>query len=185
MDFSPNCCATLRLFGPSTSGNGSGARGSLQIVVRFSPPISYGEGSGFQQVTNNGTGTAFFYVAADGTGYSSSSGSVAVTATRGESDFSLAVSPTSPLALRSASGAQLALSGQAAASAGPGGGGAGGGSSCNPECDRLSARCNEDPTSNFPSCYCAAACVCRCAGDTTCEQTNRRGAEGLGTTCSY
>jgi len=68
MDFSSNCCATLRLFGPSTTGNGSNAPGSLQIVVRFAPPIAYGEGSGFQEVTNAGTGTAFFYVAPDGTG---------------------------------------------------------------------------------------------------------------------
>lgn len=57
------------------------------------------------------------------------------------------------------------------------------GNTCNSNaCNGYSQQCNGYTQA---PCYCAAACLCHCSGDTACEQQNRSYASSLGTSCSY
>lgn len=71
-----------------------------------------------------------------------------------------------------------------------GGGTSGGGDSCagasSGPCKGYADQCDRCKVLACQAvCYCAAACVCHYCGDTSCEQSNRKPASDLGTTCSY
>ena len=59
---------------------------------------------------------------------------------------------------------------------GTGGGGGGGGDTCSTKCEGMCTGATPEQ-----SClYCQAACLCRCAGDTSCAEQNARQAAALG-----
>jgi hypothetical protein len=75
------------------------------------------------------------------------------------------------------------MCGRAYASAGSSsgsGGGGGGGGNCSAQCP---SNCDPNVPAYQACLYCQAACLCKCAGDSSCCQSNASSAASLGTTC--
>lgn len=124
---------------------------------------------------------------------SSAGGAISLPASLGETADAIAEAPSVALVAGGTLSFQVTLHFEeaeklAAASPSSGGassGGASSGGTCNQSaCDAYTNQCAQQQASQAP-CYCAAACLCQCSGDSSCAATNRKSASDLGTSCSF